>query len=246
MNAFQLAITSFIQGYREGAAEKVDFGSIFPGTKAQEEQSLQQDTGSSSDFEEKGHINPNKICRSEDAAVIPDAISDTDVSGPRQIRDSPASWAPKQSKARVRQLHDALPGRDAMKLATHATAGECKGVGDPSHIGGGTAEGAIEGEAELPEAQSLEVHNSVFHSKTDEPASAGSKKSPLSRSKACLERNEKPEVLEALLHAEKLAEDLLKPGRMSLDRRKQLEEAVAKAEAAMGSSSPFAGKSIKE
>ena len=269
MNAFQLAITSFIQGYREGAAEKADLSSIFPDPGSAEavlDQRASNTEKPSAAGDTPGYSS-SQASSSQEAKTFFEGASPASSSTASDPDSTSTPVGDSWSQLAAAQNRDAalafIDREHAIENSTVPQSSREVNLdsqhSQPSHMSAAGKHAGTSAFLESPEAPTDQLATSSAVSGRQYRSSDAEKASPSGGpmadqqgkgSEATLDgdsqaltggsRNrDSPEVLHALGHAEELASALLKPGGMTPARRKELEIAIAKAEAAMG------GQSIK-
>lgn len=257
MNAFQLAITNFVEGYREGAAEKTDLSQVFQKPSGGDGPLSQRSGGtasvlhhqqSSPSSQSPAHLQPDKLSS-------PGTPEETDFSrAPEEAAPSRSdSTIPYQQQGLDAALPDSLAGEvDQGPAGTshHQARADSKSEGsalkenardDASESAGNYMDSTSHSEGFAASVESME-QNSLRSSPLHEgqnPAAAKQVQSvgqePVSSDlgKHPGRKGESPHVMVALDRAEDLARALLQPGGVTEERRKELEAAISEAEAAM-------------
>ena len=213
MNAFQLAITNFIQGYREGATENVDLSDVIPNSKS----------GISSESTEAQP--PNDRADS-------DFSSEGEASTPFSVEQRAAI---EQNFVSTREeLVDPVRGGSRAASSKHASTIIGSFEGAESH---GTMRPA---KSPIVSSQRDSAASDITPPTNDRPPDQSMLNMLLDKNGAAAGINNKIEaegtssnLLEALAQAEKLAAAALQPGGISQTQRLELEKAIARAEAAM-------------
>lgn len=274
MNAFQLAITAFIQGYREGAAEKVDLSDIFSAP----ESTPTKNQAANPEREPVSQPAHNPSGATSQSGIAPEAGPNAAPQGPQTGPDAPFP-SPSREHEGLQSGEPVIGGTDSGLPSTAGNLSAQRRSQQLQQAHGQTAHDSSKDDVShslrtfeepvrhleesegqqrsssstLPESRSafqaehpgnVEETAPAFHLRSSEVK--GHSTADLPAHESLLPSNapansgsnrEDPEVLAALSHAEELAQSLLKPGGVTSAKRKQLEVAVAKAEAAMQASS---------
>ena len=238
MNAFQLAITNFVEGYREGAAEKADLSKVFQGMSSEQKPVSQAPRGAEAE--------PDSEIQ---ASLQQSGASEIGSSDTAELQRAPQKADPRGSKSRASHQQHSLAttnleglfaSRHQQAKADNSPVSRAAEDIEREHTSEHTGSMSQSGRAATPskriESKSPKSNQRSEgskpaimmpgHSNSQEPRSSGSSRQPR-------REDESPQVVKALGRAEDLARALLQPGGVTEKRRKELEAAISEAEAAM-------------
>ena len=252
MNAFQLAITNFVEGYREGAAEKVDLSKVFQGA-GNEEGSLSEAARGLNQLELQQNGSGSAFPTTSQQILSRPGDTDSAESNkaPQDAEPTLSASSKQQRNMQARNVPNAAPGPSAKASASRESqqaSGSSPGSstdsfsqGSTPHYPGTPSLGSstppdgdqdTSGHTEPQADQNSQLDSN--HKIATMPKQPIVKASLDSSSGRHLGREgESPHVLSALDRAEELARALMEPGGVTPERRKDLEAAIADAEAAM-------------